>query len=383
MTQEDYILLYEKYVAGTITEAELKLLFDHSDEFQLLDLPWESHLMGEEKDTKDIIRKKLDHEIKVSSKTNVFVLRKWFIAAAVFFLIGTTGLYIYLGSENDQEKEVVKGRDQSHIPPGGAKATLTMADGSVFDLGKLENGVISKQGNISIVKTDEGRMIYTVNESNGASQIAQLNTIQTPRGGEYQIILPDGSKVWLNAASGLTFPTSFSGKERKVTLAGEAYFEVARDKEKPFLVDAYDLSVNVLGTHFNISAYQDGSKLATTLVEGSVRVDHGKNKVFIKPGQQASLEKDKNVVEVNQVDVEDAIAFKNGIFVFNDENIESIMRKLSRWYDIDVQYETELKNKDFSGTISRFKSVEEVLEMLQLTGGIHFKIEGRKVYVLP
>lgn len=186
----------------------------------------------------------------------------------------------------------------------------------------------------------------------------------------------------MNAASSLQFPTAFTGTERRVELTGEAYFEVAKNIEKPFIVNADHLSVKVLGTHFNITAYRDGSKLTTTLLEGSVRVDDGQNDVLIKPGQEASLERNKKSFKVTEVDVQEAIAWKEGIFVFNDENIESIMRKLSRWYDIDVQFETDLKNKDFSGTISRFKNIEEVLEMLQLTGSVHFKIEGRKIHVL-
>lgn len=383
MTKEEYIFLYEKYLAGSITQEERKLLLEHNDEFQLLDLPWESHLMGDKKEAKDIIRKKLENEIIAPPASKVFILRKWFLVAAVFLLVVATGLYLSLNSERNLKKEVAKVKNERTVSPGGAKATLTLADGSVFDLGKLENGVISKQGNISIEKTSEGRMIYKVIASNGSSQSVQKNTIQTPRGGEYQIILADGSKVWLNAASILTFPTAFSRTERKVELTGEAYFEVAKNKEKPFIVETGDLSVNVLGTHFNIAAYRDESKLTTTLMEGSVRIDHGKNKMLIKPGQEASLEKNKNFVQVREVDVEEAIAWKNGVFVFNDENIESIMRKLSRWYDINVHFETELKNKDFSGTISRFKNVEEVLEMLQLTGSIHFKIQGRDIYVLP
>lgn len=339
--------------------------------------------MGDKKEAKDIILKKLENEITGPPANKIFFLRKWFLVAAVFLLVVATGLFLFLNSEKNLKKEVAQVKNETTAPPGGAKATLTLADGSVLDLGKMENGVISKQGNISIVKTSDGRMIYKVIESNESSQVVQKNTIQTPRGGEYQIILPDGSKVWLNAASALTFPTAFSLTERKVELTGEAYFEVAKNKEKPFIVETGGLSVNVLGTHFNIAAYPDESILRTTLVEGSLRIDPGENKVLIKPGQQASLERNKNFVQVREVDIKEAIAWKNGVFVFNDENIESIMRKLSRWYDINVHFEAELKNKDFSGTISRFKSVEQVLEMLQLTGSIHFKIEGREIYVLP
>lgn len=383
MTQEEYIVLYEKYIANTCTAEERELLLEHNDEFCLLDLTWERNLMGDKKEIKQGIQKKLQHEIEGPSAANVFFLKNWFLAAAVLTLVVTTGLYFYLKSEKNQSSEVAQSKDDTIISPGGAKATLTLADGTVLDLDNLQNGIITKQGNISIIKTGSGQVIYKFNESAGASQITQVNTIQTPRGGEYQVVLPDGSKVWMNAASSLQFPAAFTGTERRVKLTGEAYFEVAKNIEKPFIVNADQLSVKVLGTHFNIAAYRDGSKLTTTLLEGSVRVDNGKNNVLIKPGQEAALERDITSFKITEVDVQEAIAWKEGVFVFNDENIESIMRKLSRWYDIDVQFETDLRNKDFSGTISRFKNIEEVLEMLQLTGSVHFKIEGRKIYVLP
>ncbi|MGY0036944.1 FecR family protein [Pedobacter sp. NJ-S-72] len=209
--------------------------------------------------------------------------------------------------------------------------------------------------------------------------------METPKGGQYQLVLPDGTKVWLNAASSLRYPVAFQGNERKVELTGEAYFEVAKDKTRPFEVYSNNQVVQVLGTHFNINAYSNEPFVSTTLLEGSVKVTNSLTNAqkIIRPGQQSLISKDGQAgIEVKNMDLDEAVAWKNGYFMFNEEELESILKKVSRWYNVDVQYEQEeLKHQLFSGTLSKYSNVSQVLKKLEMLQSIHFKIEGRKIIV--
>lgn len=273
------------------------------------------------------------------------------------------------------------------IAPGGNKAFLTLANGKRIVLTDAKNGELAEESGIKVIKTADGQLVYNV--SNGISPVTGTNKIETPAGGQYQVRLPDGTKVWLNAASSLTFPTKFAKLERRVMLSGEAYFEVAKDKRHPFIVKTEQQEVEVLGTHFNINSYQDEPELKTTLLEGSVKVtlnssarhlkmqDKG---IIIKPSQQAILQNNK--LKIQTVDIQEAVDWKNGEFIFNNESLESIMRKISRWYNVDISYGNIRRTKLFSGKISRFENVSEVLNMLELTGEVHFKTEERRITVL-
>ncbi|HMF72741.1 MAG TPA: FecR domain-containing protein, partial [Flavitalea sp.] len=272
------------------------------------------------------------------------------------------------------------GRENS-IATGSNKASLTLSDGTTIVLDDAANGLLTTQAGIKISKTTDGQLKYDASRPQ-PSHANGFNTIHTPRGGQYQVVLPDGSSVWLNAASSLKFPTVFSGNERKVELTGEAYFEVAKNKVKPFIVASGNQTLEVLGTHFNVNAYQDDGKIRTTLLEGSIKVSHTQTNAFslLVPGQQAELRKE---IKVTKVDVKQSIAWKNGYFVFASENIQTLMQKIARWYDVDVEYEGRVTTEGFVGSISRFEDVSEVLHMLQLTGMVHFKIVGRKIIVSP
>jgi ferric-dicitrate binding protein FerR (iron transport regulator) len=267
--------------------------------------------------------------------------------------------------------------------PGGNKAILTLANGRQITLTGARNGTLAVQGAVAINKTADGRIIY--NSSNeatsGHAAATTYNTMTTPRGGQYQVVLPDGSKVLLNAASSLTYPTTFNGNERKVELTGEAYFEVAHNASKPFKVSSNGQTVEVLGTHFNINAYKDEPAIKTTLLEGKVKVTANTlNKVhFLEPGQQSVF--NAQTFAVNQVETEGVVAWTNGQFVFEDDNIQYIMRTVSRWYDVDVTYNGTAPDDIFGGSVSRFNNISEVLKTLQLTGKVHFEIEGRKIIV--
>ncbi|MET4140565.1 FecR domain-containing protein [Pedobacter sp. UYP1] len=301
--------------------------------------------------------------------------------AAAAILILTTALYFGTRSTSSISQNGTADFAKTDINPGSNKALLTLADGSKIVLDDAVNGEIAKQSGCVITKTTTGQLIYTIQGSQVAALKTQslLNTIETPKGGQYQVNLPDGTKVWLNAASSLSFPARFSGLQRQVVLKGEAYFEVAKNKHMPFIVKSEQQKIEVLGTHFNVSAYTDEHQIKTTLAEGSVKVTLLANhqEQLLKPGQQAIT---TNQIQVIPVDIEEALAWKDGLFMFNDENLENIMKKVERWYDVEVDFQQqELRQKHFSGTVSRFGKVSQVLKTLELTGSVHFKIEGRKI----
>lgn len=301
--------------------------------------------------------------------------------AAAVVLITLTAVFYYF-NYREPVRNLVNPIELGKIVPGTNKATLTLADGStvVLDAATPIDGI--NQFGVKINKSEEGKLVY-VSDKN-AKVADAYNTIITPKGGQYEVTLPDGTKVWLNAASKLRFPVVFAGNERQVELSGEAYFEVARDRKKPFKVKAEQQEIMVLGTHFNVNAYKDDAFTKTTLLEGSVRVNKGSAQALLTPGQQAVSNAGSAVINVRKdVDIQESIAWKNGLFMFEQEDIFSIMNKISRWYDIVVEYRGDLKGKKYSGNISKFEDVTEVLKTMQLTGSIQFKIEGRRIIVMP
>jgi ferric-dicitrate binding protein FerR (iron transport regulator) len=236
-----------------------------------------------------------------------------------------------------------------------------------------------------VLKTGSGQIVYkalSTGQSRAAISDISYNTLSTPKGGEYQVVLPDGTKVWLDAASSISYPVAFAGNVRRVKLTGQAYFEVAKNKEKPFYVDVNEVQVRVLGTHFNISAYNDDNAMTTTLLEGAVQVTNNNSLSLLKPGQQAVISNGSNNILVANANINDAMAWKNGYFTFNDDNITGIMRKVSRWYDVDVEYRTADTGQQFGGTFYRSKSISELLAHLEKIGKLHFKISGRRIIVM-
>lgn len=382
MTKEEYLLLYEKFLSGISSPEEEELIKAYQDEFELIDGPWNAEMMGPQIEIKDQIRQKLLNNIKAHQPYRIGLVKRW-LTAAVLLLCVSAGL-IFVSRSKKSSQQILAHRQLKSgngVVPGRNKAVLTLADGSVLG---LDSGSISKtikQGNTSILNQSKGLLVYA---ATGPSDSAPLfNKIAVPRGGQYQLKLPDGTVVWLNSASSLRFPTQFSGKERSVELDGEAYFEVAKNKEMPFKVHVRDMEVRVLGTHFNVMAYDDEESIKTTLLEGSVKVSNALQTAVIRPGQQASLKKSSGVLGVEEVNTVEAIAWKNGNFLFADEDIETIMRRISRWYNVEVEYRGNLSDKNFAGSISRYENVSEVLKMLELTGTIHFKVEGRRIIVMP
>ncbi|HET8828700.1 MAG TPA: FecR family protein, partial [Pelobium sp.] len=288
----------------------------------------------------------------------------------------------YFVFEKISNKEILSKAQsiKKEILPGGNKAVLTLSDGSKINLDSTVNGEVAAQSGINIYKTNDGQLIYKIVSSSEPENKRELlyNTISTPNGGQYQINLPDGTRVWLNAASSLRYPIGFNDKERTIQLTGEAYFEVAKiimpdGSLKPFKVISENQTVEVLGTHFNINAYTDEPFVRTTLLEGKVSVSTSlHDQKILSPGQQSVV---KDQIDVKNVDAREEVAWKNGLFRFNSQNIASIMRQIARWYDVEVIYKGNITEETFSGSISKYANVTEVLQMLELTGFVHFIIE--------
>lgn len=260
---------------------------------------------------------------------------------------------------------------------------LTFADGKTVILDVAKNGALLKHGNAKVVKLDKDQLMFQFAGNTPANKSEGNNTIQTPRGGRYQVTLSDGTSVWLNAMSTLKFPSVFTGDHREVTLEGEAYFEVAKNKKMPFIVHANNTQITVLGTHFNVMAYANEDALKTTLLEGSVKVSHGGSSALIKPGQQASLEKDKAIFKISDADLESVMAWKEGRFVFSKTNIKEIMQQVARWYDVDIRYEGDVTNVNLSGNMTRKDDYTQILELLERTGSVRFKTQGNQIIVMP
>jgi ferric-dicitrate binding protein FerR (iron transport regulator) len=383
MTREQAQELLTKYQLGKCTPDEKILLdrwyFNEAAKQAVPDAP--QHLLKEEQ----LIWNRILEEVPLDKK--VRHLKKWHSIAAAAAVLFFLSFGIYFSSKKTViTNKVAKNQPlKNDIAPGGNKAILTLANGSQIVLTGAKNGTIAQQGLVAVNKTADGQIVYKNGQgSSGLGQTANkvtMNTMTTPRGGQYWVVLPDGSRVLLNSSSSLTYPTSFSGNERKVELTGEAYFEVAHNPSKPFRVNSNGQTVEVLGTHFNINAYNDEAAIKTTLLEGKVKVtDNAKHKVhFLQPGQQAVF--NAQTFEVNPVETDGVIAWKNGQFVFDGDNIQYIMRMVSRWYDVDVTYNGPVPDDIFGGSVSRFGNVSEVLKTLQLTGKVHFKIEGQKIIV--
>lgn len=390
MNKAEVEKLLEKYRDGLCTKQE-KVLVESWHLFELSEK--KSDLKQQDIiDAKNQIWQAIEEQTELKPKTNYITWLKVAAAAVILFFIG----FIINNKIEKQfiDKSLTKSKLEI-IRPGTNKATLTLADGSKISLTDATNGVIAEQAGINITKTKNGEIIYTIVSPTVAKTKNLYNTIETPRGGQYQINLPDGTKVWLNAESSLKYPTAFNSDGRMVELKGEAYFEVAKlldgnGGRVPFKVnseigDGRNQQVEVLGTHFNINAYHDEPNNKTTLLEGKVRILNLSSLAsgILKPGQQSVISASSPSVLVRNVDAEDAITWKDGFFSFNDENLQTIMNKISRWYNVDITYRGAKMDKLFGGRISRFNSVNEVLETLQATGDVHFKIEERRILVMP
>ena len=383
MDTKELALLSQKYLAGAASEEEKDTLLRWYNAYDEQSLT--VHLTAEDSETEAMMelrmRKRLHAATLPETAQKVVPMRRfnWKVAAAVILLLSAGGGFYWAQSG----KKPLQAEKVTTIMPGGDKATLTLADGTVVNLDSAVTGVLSVQGNSKVEKTTHGQIVYKHSEAT-ATEVA-YNVLRTPRGGQYKITLPDGTAVWLNANSSISYPTAFTGKERNVSITGEAYFEVATEVNKPFIVKVNRMEVLVLGTHFNINAYADESTINTTLLEGAVLVraggDEGK---LLMPGKQSRVNAagDK-VLDIKRVDVNNAIAWKNGYFSFDDADIPTVMRQLSRWYNIEVRYSDKVPEGTFTGEIGRSLTQEQLLKVLS-QARINFKVEeGRKIVIYP
>lgn len=318
------------------------------------------------------------HKGNASPKFPEIHFRKWAVAALfVGVLLGT--YFIYTANSFKQKAlayETVKPSNDI-APPTQARATLKLADGSTVYLDDHVNGTLARQGGIEIRRNEMGEIIY----SGAASDAITMNTLSLPKGSKpIRLVLADGSLVWLNAASSITYPTAFVGQERRVSITGEAYFEVSENKAMPFFVEHNQLLVKVLGTHFNVNAYDNEANIKVTLLEGVVDVGDGSMTKRLAPGQQASISKRKISVD-EAVDTEEVMAWKNGQFYFGGSDIKSIMNQIERYYDVEVEFRDDVPYR-FVAKISRDVNVSAFLQKLELTNLIHFNIEGKKIIVM-
>jgi ferric-dicitrate binding protein FerR (iron transport regulator) len=303
--------------------------------------------------------------------------RAWLIAASLVLIAGVGWWYFSRSTKKEQPKYAKLIEEDR--PPGGNKATLTLANGSVVVLDSARNGNVAVQGSAEVIKTDSS-LSYNHLPGPGVPQEVLYNTLSTPKGGQYALTLSDGTRVWLNAASSIKFPTAFTGKERQVDITGEAYFEVAHNASQPFLVNAGGVQVQVLGTHFNVNAYTDEEAVTTILVEGSVKVSKGTISRIIKPDQQASVEKEGNSILVTPVDAQELVAWKDRLFVFSNTELSEVMRQLSRWYDVEVETKDKITDH-LNATFPRTLPLSKMLHLVEKTGVAHFKLEGGKLEV--
>ncbi|MGI8601291.1 MAG: FecR family protein [Chitinophagaceae bacterium] len=363
--------LYEQYLANTISHSDLQeflLRLNNKEEEEKVAKLMEG-MWNEMFDEGAAV-------VKLKNRTRNI---KWFssIAAAAVVVILAFSVFFLL---NKNDKETFNSTNvlvnQNDIPPGREGAILTLSDGQVVLLDTARNGILAQQGSLQVIKNN-GQIQY----SGQSSSEVLYNTMTTPNGRQYNLVLADGSRVWLNAASSVNFPTSFPGDERKVSITGEAYFEIAHNPSQPFIVSLNGVEIKVLGTHFNVMAYTDEGVIKATLLEGKISVQNNSDKKLLSPGQQAEIKKGEIIIN-NNVSIEEAIAWKNGAFYFQSVDIENLMRQVARWYDVDVVYSGEKPKDRFTGSISRNINLSQFLKMLEYSE-VNFKIQERKIIVMP
>lgn len=377
MKKEDFTKLTDKYLNNKTDLAEQKLINQYLDAFQEEKI-WNSDEMGDLDAVNQRLHPKITNEIKRRGKGfRIYSLRWMSAAAAVLLLIGTAVYFSVYKDPTSNSNLVGVGND---IQPGKKQASLTLADGSVLHLNDVQEGTVQIKNGVRISKIN-GQLVYEVLDADARS--TEYNTISTPEGGEYMLILSEGTRVWLNAASSLMFPTNFNSDERNVQLSGEAYFEVSKDKRKPFIVSTGKTKVTVLGTHFNINSYSDEPTVKTTLLEGSVSVSQSNQAVVLKPGQQSQSPStgDSDITLLSSINTEAVMSWRSGLFQFENTPLQEVMRQLSRWYGVEIDYRGSLESDRFTGYISRNVKLSSVLNMLEQSADVQFSLKGKRLTV--
>lgn len=387
MEKRQFLSLLKKYRKGKASDQEKKFLDAYYNAFDAKPNVIEILSAEENESLKKQIKAGLKRKIELSGqKTIIKSYRLYYrlAAAAVMLIVLSAGLLIYAHT-NRIDVFSAFNRAKNDVAPGSNKAILTLANGKTIILTNAKNGLLAQQGGTQINKTANGQIIYNAAQVVGGTDTS-YNTITTPRGGQFMVVLPDSTKVYLDAGSSLRFPAAFTGKLRTVMLTGEAYFEVAHNKARPFHVLTKGQMIEVLGTHFNINAYDDEKVIKTTLLEGSVRVSDAGKLALLIPGEQAQIAQpfsgSKGINVIRNADTEEAIAWKNGFFQFDNADIQTIMRQFSRWYNVDVTFDGQVKERLFSGAIHRNLTLLQALDLLNYAN-VHFNIDGKKITVSP
>lgn len=396
--------IFVRYLSGEASPKEVRFLFHQfgkkENEVELkaairqqlesghevprpIEQSWESVL----EDTYQAIKVQINHKNQIEGDIKILHqihVRRWWrysIAAAIAMFVASS-VFIFFNHKRavtlQTQTEIVLRHD---IAPGGNKAILTLSNGTSIALDSTKNGVISLQGNTKVVKQNNGLLSFN-NMGSGKTTQTLYNTITTPRGGQYEVVLSDGTKVWLNAESSIHFPNEFTGNLREVRVTGEAYFEVTDNTQMPFKVLVNDMTVQVLGTHFNVMAYKDEPVAKITLLNGAVKVTDGDKDVLLNPGEQAQVNLKGQLTKVENVDLQGTIAWKNNQFWFNDDSIQTVMRELSRWYNVNVIIKGNIP-QHFGGDISRNIYVSKVFQALQATSHLQYKIQDSTIIVSP
>lgn len=384
-----------KYLEGNLSEAEKKLLdswlkADAQNERLFQKLQTDEFLKEELKILHSVDEEKAFDKIQesINKRTPVVPLKRNHIkrmigvAAAVVIIVASASIF-YLNSQKQQSRNIVKVKESTDIPvekimPGGNIATLTLSDGSVISLHDTENGVVTQEGNVDIVKLKDGQITYGKTD-NGNKEIL-YNVVTTPKGGKYNLTLADGTKIWMNAASSLRFPASFSGNVRRVEMEGEVYFDIAEDLKHPFIVMVNGAEILVTGTEFNVNAYRDESFMKVTLLEGKVFLKNKDDRTSLTPGEQAEVAGAGKFIIHKNIDIEEVIAWKAGLFHFNKADIKTVMKDISRWYDVDVEFKDTRKKKLFKGEMQRDLELSQVIKILN-KHHIDIELSGRKMIV--
>jgi ferric-dicitrate binding protein FerR (iron transport regulator) len=401
-----YLELAEKWLLGTISPAEMQEYakwYNEIDPEAVLEIPPQAAAGAEEYRLRLLkkINERRRRETAGIRRLYPFLPTGWaprlgwpprlgWAAAALLLLLGA-GIYLKVGRAPQRPQGYASLRSkQTDLPPGGNKAILTLAGGKTIVLDSAANGTLARQGNSRVQKLN-GRLSYVATRNDAVVQ-PTFNTLSTPKGGQYRLTLPDGTGIWLNAASSVTYPTAFVGKDRTVVVTGEAYFEVAQDKSRPFKVfigSPKGMEVDVLGTHFNVNAYADEEVIKTTLLDGGIQVRRrggggGDNLSYLlfSPGQQAQAFPDGSLTMASNINTDEVMAWKNGLFQFDNADIRTVMRQLARWYNVDVSYEGKVTEDRFAGKLPMDASAEETLHILE-KNQVHFRIENKKIIVMP
>lgn len=384
MDKKIFLEILSRYNQGKASDQEIGMLQSYYDLFEAEENATDQLAVNQKEHIKQQISVGIAEQMHsvTGPKSTLWFNKKWMAAAAVLVLILSVGLLLFK-KEEEKQNPIRNQTVAIVIKPGNNQAVLTLADGSTIGLNDKSQGIIVQAAGIKVTKSTDGQVKYESDREAAPS----INTIATPRGGQYQLVLEDGTKVWLNAASSIKFPTRFSGSKRMVNITGEVYFEVAENKKMPFIVRTQNQQIEVLGTHFNVNSYTDEAKETTTLLEGSVKVAKLKNGAVqigavktLSPGEEASLTNTSTNINVNPADMEAAVSWKNGYFKFDKADIHTVMRQISRWYNVDVKYEGEISADLFVGKIKRTEDITGVLRILELSK-INTSVKGRTIII--